>query len=166
MLLIKNIYSGILLTILLIFSSDILCAEQFSNGFVYPVNASRLSSTYGKRFHPVHKYHRHHSGVDLAAPTSTPIRTISSGTVIFADYYAGYGNYISIKHKNGLTSHYGHCDEIKVSIGQKVNAGQVIGTIGSTGVVTGPHLHFEIRKNGVPENPEKYIKGLRTKALG
>lgn len=163
--LIKNILKLFLILTILVSASSVY-AEQFSNGFVYPVNASRLSSVYGKRFHPVHKYHRHHSGVDLAAPKSTPIRSVSGGVVIFADYYAGYGNYISIKHENGLTTHYGHCNEIKVSIGQKVKAGQVIGTIGSTGVVTGPHLHFEIRKNGVPKNPEKYIKGLRTKALG
>lgn len=141
-------------------------AEQHFQSYTYPVTASRVSSSYGPRFHPVHKHRRHHSGVDLAAAEGAAIRAIQKGVVLFADYYAGYGNLITIAHKNGITSHYGHCKEIKVSIGDTVLPGEIIGTIGSTGVVTGPHLHFEIRKHGVPANPEKYISGLREKALG
>lgn len=158
--------SILILTLIASFNIDIIHAEKFNNGYVYPVISSRLSSKYGKRIHPVHKRARHHSGVDLAAPKNTPIRSIAAGTIIFADYYAGYGNFISIKHKNGLTSHYGHCSNIKVSVGNKIKAGQIIGAIGATGVVTGPHLHFEIRKNGIPQDPEKFIKGLEKKALG
>lgn len=161
----KSILNCLLLSLALTFSS-IAVAETYFASYVFPITAPRLSSAFGFRIHPVRRTHKHHSGIDLAVPNGTPIRSIANGTVVFADKYAGYGNFISILHDNGLTSHYGHCSEIKTSIGKKVTAGEIIGTVGSTGVVTGPHLHFEIRNNGKAENPEKYLTGLRVEAQG
>lgn len=137
-----------------------------TTGYVFPIVGTRLSSTFGVRKHPVLKVRKHHNGVDLAAPNGSIIRSIHQGTVVFADPHGGYGNLIVIEHENKLTSHYGHCKSIWVKPGQKVKAGEIIGTVGQTGRVTGPHLHFEIRKNGKPQNPGKYIPGLGEKALG
>jgi murein DD-endopeptidase MepM/ murein hydrolase activator NlpD len=138
-----------------------------ASNFVYPVMGPRTSSSFGIRKHPITKKARkHHDGIDLAAPTGATIRSIASGHVIFADQFGGYGNLIVIKHADGLTSHYGHCNETSVRVGQKVLAGDVIGTVGSTGRSTGPHLHFEIRRNGEPEHPERYLPGLASPAQG
>jgi murein DD-endopeptidase MepM/ murein hydrolase activator NlpD len=134
--------------------------------FVYPVMGPRLSSDFGKRKHPVLKSTRHHHGVDLAAPEQSPIRAIAGGQVIYADPYAGYGNLVVVRHDDGMTSHYGHCRTIKVSIGQRVKPGQMIATVGSTGISTGPHLHFEIRVDGQPRDPELFLPGLASAAEG
>ena len=134
--------------------------------FVYPVMDPELSSRFGKRRHPVKRAVRHHKGVDLAAPADSPIRAVSGGRVVFADPYAGYGNLIVIMHDKRVTTHYGHCAKIKVKPGQKVKAGQIIGTVGSTGLSTGPHLHFEIRVDGKAKNPLEYIPDLAKGAAG
>ncbi len=134
--------------------------------FVYPVMGPRLSSDFGKRKHPKLKSVRHHHGVDLAAPEQSPIRVIGGGQVIYADPYAGYGNLVVVRHDDGMTSHYGHCRTIKVTIGQRVKAGQIIATVGNTGISTGPHLHFEIRVGGQPRDPELFLPGLATEAEG
>lgn len=134
--------------------------------FVFPIFAPKKSSTFGTRKHPVHKTIRHHNGVDLAAPKGTPIRAIMSGTVVFAHDYEGYGNLITIRHSDELTSHYGHCDKIKVAVGQAIKAGQIIGTVGDTGLATGPHLHFEIRIDGKAYNPEMLIPEFGSPAAG
>ena len=134
---------------------------------VYPVMGPRKSSGYGVRTHPKLKTTRHHHGVDLAAPEGSPIRAISSGTVIFADPWGGYGKVIVIRHDDGeTTSHYGHCSKIKVKPGNRLKAGTVIGTVGSTGISTGPHLHFEVRRNGRPLNPETFLPGLAAESSG
>jgi len=91
---------------------------------------------------------------------------IASGQVVYADPLGGYGKVIVVRHASGLTSHYGHCDSLAVSIGQLVKPGDVLGTVGSTGLSTGPHLHFEIRKNGKPQDPEKYLPGLDAPSAG
>jgi murein DD-endopeptidase MepM/ murein hydrolase activator NlpD len=138
-----------------------------ATSFVYPVMGPRTSSSFGVRQHPVfRKTRRHHDGIDLAAPTGAIIRSIASGYVIYADRFGGYGNLIVVKHANGLTSHYGHCNQTLVEVGQKILAGGVIGTVGSTGLSTGPHLHFEIRRDGHPQHPETYLPGLATPAQG
>jgi murein DD-endopeptidase MepM/ murein hydrolase activator NlpD len=136
------------------------------SGFVFPLMAPRKSSTFGNRVHPVLKVARHHGGVDLAAPSGAMIRAIKGGTVVFADPYGGYGNLVVIRHSNGFTSHYGHCEKLKVQPGQRVTAGQIIGTVGSTGRVTGPHLHFELRHNGVALDPDRYFPGLAAPGQG
>ncbi len=134
--------------------------------FVYPVMTPRLSSSYGMRKHPLLKFSRKHQGVDLAADIGAPVRTVAPGRVVFADPYAGYGNFVVVEHINGVTTHYGHCDKIKVRPGQKVNAGDIIATIGNTGMSSGPHLHFELRINGIPQNPENYIPDLASHPEG
>lgn len=133
---------------------------------VYPVMGPRLSSDFGLRRHPIRKHHAHHHGVDLAAPQGAPIRVIAAGQVVYADPLGGYGKVIVVKHASGLTSHYGHCESIGVSIGQIVKPGDILGTVGSTGLSTGPHLHFEIRQDGKPQHPEKYLPGLDAPAAG
>lgn len=127
---------------------------------VFPVSGPRLSSDFGKRVHPRYKAVRHHNGIDLAAPSGAPIRAMAGGMIVFADKYAGYGNLVVVRHENGLTTHYGHCEKISVKTGQKVLPGAVLGTVGTTGVSTGPHLHLEVRFNGVPQDPLEHIPGL------
>lgn len=141
-------------------------AELFKSSLVYPLVGTRVSSKYGSRIHPVLKKKRHHSGIDLAAPEHAQIRAIHSGTVIYADPHGSYGNLIVIEHESGLTSHYGHCREITVETGTQVNTGELIGTVGSTGRVTGPHLHFEVRKNGKPLDPYKLFPEIALKGKG
>lgn len=142
-----------------------LTSEQVGT-YVYPVMGPRLSSSYGNRRHPLKKVTQHHHGIDLAAPAGAPIRAIADGQVMFADPYAGYGKLVVVRHSNGLTSHYGHCAKILVQPGSHVHAGDIIGTVGSTGISTGPHLHFELRKDGTTLNPEKLLPGLADSSAG
>lgn len=98
-----------------------------------------------------------HTGLDIAAATGTPISVVSEGTVIFADRSGSYGNLVKIDHGNGVETWYAHANKLNVTVGQKVKAGDIIAAVGSTGNSTGPHLHFEIRINGVHVNPQKYL---------
>lgn len=98
-----------------------------------------------------------HTGLDLAASTGTPIRVVASGTVTHASYQGSYGNLVKIDHGNGLETWYAHTSKMYVSIGQKVEAGEVIAAVGSTGNSTGSHLHLEIRINGEHVNPQNYL---------
>jgi murein DD-endopeptidase MepM/ murein hydrolase activator NlpD len=136
------------------------------NGVVFPLIEPRLSSTYGPRKHPVKKYNKHHNGVDLAAPKNSHVRAVKAGLVIFADSYAGFGKLVTIKHSDGYVSLYGHLNDILVNPGQKVAAGELLGRVGSTGLATGPHLHFEWRKNGKPVDPLKVFPFLAEDAEG
>lgn len=147
-------------------SASIAQAQSPFPDFVYPVMEPRKSSDYGTRVHPIVKAVRHHNGIDLAAPTGAPIRSVAAGIVVFADPYAKYGNLVVVSHKNGVTTHYGHCDKISATPGQAVKAGQIIGSVGTTGGATGPHLHFEVRVNGKPQNPEKFLPGLTLEGEG
>ncbi len=133
---------------------------------VFPLLAPRLSSKYGNRKHPIVKAVKHHSGVDLAAPEKSHVRSISDGVVIFAGTLPGYGNVVSIKHDGEFISLYGHLSTIDAKTGDAVNAGAVIGRVGSTGRATGPHLHFEWRKSGKPLNPLKYFPELAADSSG
>jgi murein DD-endopeptidase MepM/ murein hydrolase activator NlpD len=134
--------------------------------FVFPIMSPRKSSSFGDRKHPVLRYLRHHNGIDLAAPSGAQIRSIAAGTVIFADPYAGYGNLVVVKHSGRFTSHYGHCQQILVRPGERLKPGQVLATVGETGLSSGPHLHFELRLDGNPQNPEDYLPGLVDEAAG
>lgn len=134
--------------------------------FVYPVMGPRMSSDFGVRKHPIKKARRHHDGIDLAAPVGAPIRAIADGQVMYADPHGGYGKYIVVRHLNGITSHYGHCDTMEVIPGHTVTAGQIIGTVGNSGASTGPHLHFEIRRDGEAQDPESFLPGLAEEAAG
>ena len=98
-----------------------------------------------------------HTGLDIAAPKGTAIGAAASGTVVFAGRKGAFGNMIAISHGNGVQTYYAHCSSINVSVGQKVSQGQKIGAVGSTGNSTGPHLHLEVRVNGVAYNPQNYV---------
>lgn len=118
-----------------------------------PLEFSRVSSGYGMRFHPISGKQKAHLGVDYAAPTGTPVRTIADGVVTFAGWQRGYGNTIEVMHANQQSTLFGHLSRIDVRVGQKVAQGDFIGAVGSTGLSTGPHLHFEYRDRGVHQDP-------------
>lgn len=118
--------------------------------FIVPTNGS-FTSPFGMR------WGRLHAGVDIAAPTGTPIRAADSGRVAIAGATGGYGNYTCIQHGGNLSTCYGHQSRIGVSVGASVRQGQVIGAVGNTGNSTGPHLHFEVRVGGSPVNPMGYL---------
>lgn len=141
-------------------------AETPLGAVVFPIMAPKLSSGYGSRKHPVYRSVKHHNGVDLAAPENSHVRVIAAGTVIFADSYAGYGKLVTVRHKGGYTSLYGHLSDIRVNPGAKLKAGDILGRVGSTGKVTGPHLHFEWRLNGKPIDPLKVFPALAAEAEG
>ncbi len=155
---------GIVLPCLTLFCSAIQAEQNLA--IVYPLVGTYVSSKYGNRNHPIRQVQKHHSGIDLAAPKDAPIRVIRDGVVVFADKYKAYGNLIVVDHGGGLTTHYGHCTGLLVAPGKRVTAGQIIATVGSTGRVTGPHLHFEIRKGGKPLNPSAFFPALGAKAEG
>ncbi len=116
-----------------------------------------LNSGFGYRQDPFGQGTRMHTGIDIGAASGTPIQAAASGTVNSAGWNGGYGNCVIIDHGDGLATLYGHQSRIAVSAGQKVNQGDVIGYVGSTGNSTGPHLHFETRVNGEPQNPMNYL---------
>ena len=115
--------------------------------------AGRMTSRYGMRRHPILGYSRMHSGVDFAARSGTPIYAVSDGVVAFSGRHGGHGNYVRLNHGGGLGTGYAHMSRIAVSSGTRVKAGQVIGYVGSTGLSTGPHLHFEVYRGGRKVNP-------------
>jgi murein DD-endopeptidase MepM/ murein hydrolase activator NlpD len=121
-----------------------------TSGFAWPLRG-RLTSGYGYR------WGRLHAGIDIAAPTGTPIHASKAGRVIYAGTMNGYGNVVIIDHGGGFSTLYGHQSRLGSSRGQVVSQGQVIGYVGSTGHSTGPHCHFEIRVNGSPRNPRPYL---------
>ena len=126
--------------------------------WVTPVSGYTLTSAFGMRLHPVLGYYRMHNGVDLACAQGTPIYATRAGTVTVASYQAGgAGYYVSINHLDGFTSIYMHMTHYVVSAGQSVSQGQLIGYVGSTGISTGPHLHFGISYAGTYVNPLAYI---------
>lgn len=120
--------------------------------FAWPVSGT-ITSPFGWRSNPFGGSPDFHPGLDIAAPMGTTVTAAASGTVILAQWYGGYGNFIMIDHGNGVASGYGHLSAIYVSNGQQVQKGQAIGAVGSTGHSTGPHLHFEVRVNGKTVDP-------------
>jgi len=122
----------------------------------FPSNGP-ITSVFGWRMHPVLGSSRFHSGMDFGAEYGSPIRAADRGTVIFAGWYGGYGNTVIIDHGNGIITLYGHSSQLYVVEGQVVKRGQAIAAVGSTGLSTGPHLHFEVRHNGEPIDPVPYL---------
>ena len=118
---------------------------------------TRISSGYGQRTHPISRRSEFHTGIDLPAPSGTYIYAAESGTVIISGWNGGFGNTVVIDHDNGLSSLYAHNSRNLVSVGQWVNRGDRIARVGSTGVSTGPHLHFEVRHNGRHVSPYGYL---------
>lgn len=123
---------------------------------VRPVNAP-VTSPFGPRIHPITGERRMHEGMDFGAGSGTPIRSCRAGRVTFAGWQGGYGNVVIVDHGGGMSTVYAHQSSFAVSAGQSVSAGQVIGYVGSTGMSTGPHLHFEVRINGSPVDPASYV---------
>ncbi len=119
------------------------------------------SSPFGWRQDPFTGVRSHHSGVDIAAPMGSPIRSSTDGTVVAARWDNMLGNYVEVRYLAGYSYVYGHMSVIKTQVGARVQRGQLIGLVGDTGYATGPHLHFEVRRYGVPLNPKFFLSGIR-----
>lgn len=118
-----------------------------------PVSGGHLSSGFGMRRHPILGYTRMHAGIDFAAPYGSPIYAVTDGTVEYAGWHGGHGRYVKIRHGGGIATGYAHMSRIVAQPGSHVSRGQVIGYVGSTGLSTGPHLHYELYRNGSVVNP-------------
>ena len=129
-----------------------------SDGYVWPLNAP-VGGGFGPRFHPILKYWRPHNGLDIGgrANNGQPILAAHRGIVIASQFGKGFGNYVVLDHGDGTSSVYAHMSQRLVTAGEAVSAGTVLGNVGTTGLSTGPHLHFEIRENGKPVDPLKYL---------
>ena len=137
-----------------------LAAVYVGGEMMWPVPGYySISSLFGNRLHPISKEYRMHTGIDVETPRRTPLVAAQTGTVVFANWFAGYGKAIIIDHGGGYTTLYGHLDVISVKVGQVVVKGEGIGQTGNTGYSTGPHLHFEVRMNGDYVDPLTYVKG-------
>jgi murein DD-endopeptidase MepM/ murein hydrolase activator NlpD len=130
-----------------------------------PMEFSRITSGFAMRFHPLQQRWRKHLGVDYAAPTGTPVRTVADGVVSFSGWQNGYGKTIEIDHGNGKATLYAHLNRQDVRKGSRVQQGQRIGAVGSTGWSTGPHLHFEFRVNGTHQDPLRVAKASEAVVL-
>ncbi len=127
--------------------------------FRSPLTEFRISSPFGSRPNPFTGRMSFHTGIDMVAPPGTPIRAAREGTVVAADRDRVYGKYVIIEHDRVFTTFYGHMNEIRVDLGESVQAGTVVGTVGNTGLSTGPHLHFEVRVRGEARDPAQFIPG-------
>lgn len=134
-------------------SEELRGAEaEWTGGLILPV-AGRMTSRFGRRFHPVLHVWKLHTGVDFGVPTGTAVHAAAGGVVVHSGWLGAYGNAVVIDHGGGVSTLYGHCSSLSVRTGQSVTAGEVISYSGSTGYSTGPHLHFEKRVNGSPVPP-------------
>ena len=133
------------------------------SGFMWPLPGyNTLSSLFGGRTHPVTGKPNNHTGIDIPAPSGTPIKAAKSGVVTTSTYNSSYGNYVVVSHSDGTSTLYAHMSRRGVSKGQTVSQGQVVGYVGTTGSSTGNHLHFEIRVNGSRVDPVNYFLGSMT----
>jgi M23/M37 peptidase domain protein len=124
----------------------------------FPLESGILTSSFGKRPSPFTGKPSYHPGIDLAAPTGSPVFACTSGVIKEISYNRIYGNYIVLLHQDGKESLYGHLSKVLVNLNDKIKSGKIIGEVGSTGLSTGPHLHFEIRVKGVPQDPQTFIE--------
>ena len=132
-----------------------------SGKFAYPLPKEyRITSPFGMRVHPVSKTRKMHNGIDLAAPSGTNVLAAGDGVVIIAGWWGGYGNTVVIDHLNGFWTLYAHMSKISVKDGDDVKTGKKVGEVGNTGVSTGAHLHFEVRKDEQPVDPKKHTAGF------
>lgn len=123
-----------------------------------PVQGARIGSSYGYRSDPITGARAIHEGIDFVAPTGTLVSAAAAGLVLSAEFHPAFGKVVDLDHGEGLTSRYAHLERIDVKPGQMVRRGQVIGQVGSTGRSTGPHLHFEVRMLGAPQNPSVFLR--------
>jgi len=128
-----------------------------NTGFRLPLKSFQLTSGFGMRKNPVTGNVRMHEGVDLAAPAGTEVYSVGNGTVSETGYDNIYGNYVIVKHDNNWVSLYGHLQKVNVGLKDSVKSGTIIGRVGTTGQSTGPHLHFELRQNGMARDPDKFL---------
>ncbi|MFS8819298.1 peptidoglycan DD-metalloendopeptidase family protein [Synechococcus sp. W60.1] len=129
---------------------------QGTGRFIAPVRGP-ITSGFGWRVHPIYRSRRFHAGIDFGVPTGTAVRASDRGTVIYAGWYGGYGYTVIVNHGGGITTLYAHNSRVAVGVGQQVQRGQVVAASGSTGLSTGPHVHFEVRVNGQPVDPRRYL---------
>jgi murein DD-endopeptidase MepM/ murein hydrolase activator NlpD len=126
-----------------------------------PVLGGQVSSNFG------HRHGRLHAGVDIIAPMGTPIRAAQTGSVVFSGWQQGYGQLVQVAHAGGIVeTRYAHCSRVLVSTGQRISQGQVIAKVGNTGQSSGPHLHFEVRKHGLAQNPMAWMDASTRLAYG
>jgi murein DD-endopeptidase MepM/ murein hydrolase activator NlpD len=123
---------------------------------IWPVDG-RLMSSYGRRNDPLSGEGAYHTGIDISAPTGTPVKAAADGLVTYASFYGGYGRRVIIKHNNGTETYYAHLSKFDVMAGQEIRQGEIVGRVGSSGRATGPHLHYEVRLGGNPVNPYRYL---------
>jgi murein DD-endopeptidase MepM/ murein hydrolase activator NlpD len=125
---------------------------------VLPIEGGWYSSNYGWRIDPISGVRAYHEGMDFMAELGTPAHAAAGGMVIYSDFHPQYGNMVDIDHGNGLISRYAHLSKRLVKNGDVVLSGGTIGAVGTTGRSTGPHLHFEVRQNGAPLNPVRFLR--------
>lgn len=141
---------------------DRLAIQYTGGAMIWPVGkeGTYITSGYGNRLHPIQGVYKNHSGIDIGnAGYGAPVIAAADGVVTFAGVMGGYGNCVMINHGDGIVTLYGHGQEMLTTLGTKVSQGDVIMLVGSTGNSTGPHLHFEVRKNGIIQDPIPYLKG-------
>ena len=127
---------------------------------IWPLDG-RLLSPYGKRTDPFSEEGAFHKGVDISAPTGTPVHATADGIVIFTEFESGYGRLVVVDHGGGFQTYYAHLSQFWVHAGQEVRRGELVGLVGSSGKVTAPHLHYEVRIGGSPMNPILYMTNRR-----
>ena len=134
-------------------------ASRGTGKFVWPTPGyTRITSEFGMRYHPILKTNRMHDGIDIAAPMGSAVVAVDAGVVMYTGWYGGYGNTVVIDHGSGLSTMYPHLQSYAVKAEQEVKQGEQIAKVGSSGLSTGPHIHFEVRINGEPVNPWKYLR--------
>lgn len=135
------------------FSGQVIEQAASMMGLFSTSQRYRISSRFGPRYHPILKKRRQHNGLDLAAPTGTPVRAVQDGTITYAARRGAYGKFVAIEHDVPWATEYAHLSKIMVLPGVEVEQGDVIGKVGTTGRSTGPHLHFIVREDGTPVDP-------------
>ncbi|MBW3575637.1 MAG: M23 family metallopeptidase, partial [Actinobacteria bacterium] len=128
-----------------------------SRALAYPLANPVVTSNYGYRIHPIYGTRRLHAGIDLRGATGTTVLAAGDGTVVFAGPRGGYGNAVLVDHGGSIATLYAHQSRLAVSAGEPVRRGQAVGSVGSTGLSTAPHLHFEVRLDGTPVDPLNYL---------
>lgn len=128
------------------------------DGLIWPASYRIVNSEFGFRMHPIHKRKIFHEGIDIGGGRGSTVYAAGDGRVSFVGWMRGYGKIIVMRHQDGITTRYAHLSNTRVIRGQRVEQGQMIGAIGATGLATGPNLHFEVRKNGLPQDPLTYLR--------
>lgn len=153
----KLLFIGLLISYSLSFSQE--SKINFIPG-IFPIDSSEnfnITSIFGSRHHPIHKRMKKHNGIDIAARVGTFVYATGSGCIITSKYESGHGNTILIDHLNEYKTRYSHMSILFVEEGEEIKQGDVIGLVGTTGVSTGYHLHYEVLKNGINVNPKDYL---------